>query len=146
MNATLLYRIAAALFLLFGIGHLYGSLTFVPASNEGQAVLKAMRDVYFTAQGASLSYWGFFRGFSVALGIQLFFSSYLAWHLGNVAKNTPETLGLIGWVFCAVQLVGLAFNYKLFAPGATLPGLVLALLLGFAAWLAGKNIVVHVPR
>ena len=146
MNATLLYRIAAVLFFLFGIGHLYGSLTFVPTSPEGQAVLTAMRNVHFTAQGASLSYWGFFRGFSVALGIQLFFSSYLAWHLGNIAKNAAETLGLIGWVFCAVQLVGLAINYKLFAPGATIPGLVLAVVLGWAAWLAGKNVVVHVRR
>jgi hypothetical protein len=146
MNATLLYRIAAVLFFLFGIGHLHGSLTFVPSSLEGQAVLKAMRDVHFTAQGASLSYWGFFRGFSVALGIQLFFSSYLAWHLGNVAKDAPETLGLIGWVFCAVQLVGLAFNYRSFAPGAIIPGLVLAALLGWAAWLAVKNAAEHVPQ
>jgi hypothetical protein len=146
MNATLLYRIAAILFFLFGIGHLYGSLTFVPSSPEGRAVFKAMQDVHFTAQGANLTYWGFVRGFSIALGIQLFFSSYLAWHLGNVANNAPETLGLIGWVFCAVQLVGLAFNYKLFAPGATIPGLVLAVLLGWASWLAGKNLAVHLPR
>ncbi len=146
MSATLLYRIAAVLFSLFGIGHLYGSLTFLPSSAEGQAVFRAMQEVHFTEQGASLSYGGFLRGFSVSLGIQLFFSSYLAWHLGNVAKNAPETLGLIGWVFCAVQLVGLAFNYRLFAPPATIPGLVLSLCLGWAAWLAGKNVGVHVPR
>jgi len=145
MNATLLYRIAAVLFFLFGIGHLFGSLTFLPSSAEGRAVFKAMQDVHFTEQGASLSYWGFFRGFTISLGIQLFFSSYLAWHLGNVAKYAPETLGLIGWVFCAVQLVGLAFNYKLFAPSAVIPGLVLSVCLGWAAWLAEKNMEVHVP-
>jgi hypothetical protein len=146
MNATVLYRIAAVLFFLFGIGHLYGSLNFVPSSAEGRAVLKAMQSVYFTEQGTRLSYWGFFRGFSVSLGIQLFFSSYLAWHLGNVAKKAPETLGLIGWVFCAVQLIGLAFNYKLFAPSATVPGLVLSACLGWAAWLAGKSVGALVSR
>ena len=139
MNATVLYRISAVLFFLFGIGHLYGSLTFMPASAEGRAVFKAMQDVHFTEQGASLSYGGFLRGFSVSLGIQLFFTSYLAWHLGNVAKNAPETLGLIGWVFCAVQLVGLVVNYKLFAPSAMVPGLLLSICLGLAAWLSGKH-------
>jgi hypothetical protein len=146
MNATLLYRIAAVLFFLFGVGHLYGSLTFLPSTAEGRAVFQAMQDVHFTEKGASLSYGGFFRGFTISLGIQLFFSSYLAWHLGNVAKSAPETLGLIGWVFCAAQLVGLAFNYRLFAPPAIIPGLVLAVCLGWAAFLAGRNIAVHVPR
>jgi hypothetical protein len=146
MNATLFYRIAAVLFFLFGIGHLYGSLTFVPSSPEGRAVFKAMQEVHFTELGARLSYWGFLRGFSVSLGIQLFFSSYLAWHLGEVAKSAPQTLGVIGWVFCAVQLVGLAYNYKLFAPPATIPGLVLSLCLGWAAWLAEKSVGVHASR
>jgi hypothetical protein len=146
MNATLLYRIAAVLFCLFGIGHLYGSLTFLPSSAEGRAVFQAMRDVHFTEQGATLSYGGFLRGFSISLGIQIFFSSYLAWHLGNVAKSSPEALGLVGWVFCAVQLIGLAFNYKLFAPSAIIPGLVLSLCLGWAAWLAGRSVTVPVLR
>ena len=146
MNATLFYRIAAVLFFLFGIGHLYGSLTFVPPSAEGRAVFQAMQDVHFTEHGASLSYWGFFRGFSISLGIQMFFSSYLAWHLGNVAKNAPEALGLVGWVFSAVQLVGLAFNYRLFAPPAIIPGLVISVCLGWAAWLAGMSVAIHVRR
>ena len=54
MNATLLYRIAAVLFFLFGVGHLYGSLTFLPSSAEGRAVFQAMQDVHFTEKGARL--------------------------------------------------------------------------------------------
>ena len=146
MKATLLYRIASVPFFLFGIGHLYGSLTFLPSSAEGRAVFQAMQDVHFTEQGTSLSYGGFLRGFSISLGTQLFFSSYLAWHLGSVAKTAPQTLGLMGWVFCAVQLVGLAFNYKLFAPSAIIPGVLLSLCLGWAAWLAWKSIAVQVSR
>jgi hypothetical protein len=78
MKATLLYRIAAVIFFLFGIGHTYGFLTFLPSSEEGRAVFKAMQDVHFTEHGASLSYGGFYSGFGVSAGIQLFFSSYLA--------------------------------------------------------------------
>ena len=142
MKATLLYRIAAVIFFLFGIGHTYGFLTFLPSSEEGRAVFKAMQDVHFTEHGASLSYGGFYSGFGVSAGIQLFFSSYLAWYLGGVARKAPGTLDLIGWVFCAAQLVGLVINYRSFAPPATIFGLVLALCLGWAAWLARKNVAV----
>lgn len=143
MKATLLYRIAAVIFFLFGIGHTYGFLTFLPSSEEGRAVFKAMQDVHFTEHGASLSYGGFYSGFGVSAGIQLFFSSYLAWYLGDLARKAPGNSGLIGWVFCAVQLVGLAINYRSFAPPATIFGLVLALCLGWAAWLARKNVAAH---
>jgi hypothetical protein len=105
-----------------------------------------MQDVHFTEQGASLSYGGFYRGFGVSLGIQLFFSSYLAWYLGDLARNSPGTLGLLGWVFCAAQLVGLAINWRSFAPPAVIPGLILTLCLAWAAWLAGKSVGVPISR
>jgi hypothetical protein len=40
MNATLLYRIAAGLFILFAIGHTSGFLSFRPSTGEGLAVLE----------------------------------------------------------------------------------------------------------
>jgi hypothetical protein len=146
MKATLLYRIASVLFFLFGIGHTYGFLTFLPSSAEGRSVFQAMQEVHFREHGANLSYGEFYRGFGVSLGIQLFFSSYLAWYMGDVARNAPGTLGLLGWVFCAAQLVGLAMNFKSFAPPAAIFGLLLSLCLGWAAWLAGKSVGVPTPR
>jgi hypothetical protein len=89
MKATLLYRIASVLFFLFGIGHTYGFLTFLPSSAEGRSVFQAMQDVHFREQGTNLSYGGFYRGFGVSVGIQLFFSAYLAWYLGDVARSAP---------------------------------------------------------
>jgi hypothetical protein len=146
VNATLVYRISAVVFFLFGVGHTYGFLTFRPSSAEGRAVYQAMQDVHFVEQGASLSYGGFYRGFGVSIGIQLFFSSYFAWYLGNVSRVAPGTMGSIGWVFCAAQLVGLALNWKSFAPSAIIPGLVLSSLLAWAAWLAGRSVGVSIPR
>jgi hypothetical protein len=146
MKATLLYRIASVLFLLFGIGHTYGFLTFLPSSAEGRAVFQAMQDVHFREQGTTLSYGGFYRGFGVSVGIQLFFSAYLAWYLGNVARNAPGTVGLLGWVFCSAQLVGLAITWRSFAPPAAIFGLLLSLCLACAAWLAGKSVGVPIPR
>jgi len=71
---------------------------------------------------ASLTYGGFYRGFGLSVGIQLFFSSYLAWYLGSLSRNAPAAMGSIGWVFFAAQLVGLAINWKSFAPSAIIPG------------------------
>ena len=42
MNATLLYRIAAALLLLFAVLHTFGFLGFKPPTAEGLAVRDAM--------------------------------------------------------------------------------------------------------
>src|SRR5260370_1038563 len=57
MKATLLYRIASVLFILFAAGHTFGFLSFKPASPEGLAVRDAMNNVHF--QG--LSYRSRFR-------------------------------------------------------------------------------------
>jgi hypothetical protein len=146
LKAILVYRIASVMFLLFGIGHTYGFLTFRPSSAEGLAVYQAMQDVHFTAQGTPLTYGGFYRGFGVSVGIQLFFSSYLAWYLGNLSRNAPAAMGSIGWVFCAAQLVGLAINWKSFAPSAIIPGLLLSSCLAWAAWLAGKSDGMPIPH
>jgi len=47
MTATLLYRIAAVLFLLFAIGHTVGFLTFKPPNPEAIAVRDSMENVRF---------------------------------------------------------------------------------------------------
>lgn len=47
MTATLPYRIAAGVLLLFAVGHTLGFLTFRPASAEGLAVYDAMNSVRF---------------------------------------------------------------------------------------------------
>lgn len=47
MNATLLYRIASVLLLLFAVGHTIGFLNFKPPTPEGVAVRDAMNNVHF---------------------------------------------------------------------------------------------------
>jgi hypothetical protein len=42
MSATLLFRIASIVFLLFALGHTFGFLSFKPPTAEGLAVQKAM--------------------------------------------------------------------------------------------------------
>ncbi len=94
MKATLLYRIASVLLILFAGGHTFGFLNFKPPSPEARAVLDAMKNVHFQVRGASFSYDGFYTGFGLTVTAYLLFSAFLAWHLGALANNNPQAMAL----------------------------------------------------
>jgi hypothetical protein len=134
MSATASYRIAAILFVLFAAGHTVGFLTLTPPTAEALAVRDAMNKVHFEVGGASFSYGGFYRGFGLSITEYLIFSAFLAWHLGKTAAAYPAAVGMLGWIFFAVQIAGLALSLKYFSlPPAILSALV-AICLGWAAW------------
>jgi hypothetical protein len=78
MNATLLYRIASALLVLFAVGHTIGFLRLKPPTPEAAAVYDAMHKVHFQVGGSSFSYGGFYIGFGLFVTAYLLFSAYLA--------------------------------------------------------------------
>jgi len=135
VSATLLYRIAAVLLVLFAVGHTVGFLGFKPASADGLAVRDAMRTVQFEFKGASYSYGNFYLGFGLTITAYLLFSAFLAWHLGSVAATSPQSIGALAWAFAALQLacVGLSIAYFFLLP-ALFSGFVVVCL-GWAAWL-----------
>ena len=65
MTATLLYRIAAVVLLLFAAGHTFGFLKFQPPTPEGVAVRDAMDNVQFKLGSRSYTYGDFYRGFGL---------------------------------------------------------------------------------
>src|SRR5258708_34431674 len=97
MNATLLYRIAAVVFVLFAIGHTYGFLTMRPPSAEGRAVYDAMNTVRFDLGGRSFTYGGFSRGVGLSCTASLTLSAFLGRHLGTVARSAPPAIGVLRW-------------------------------------------------
>ena len=136
MKATWLYRSAAVVFVLFALGHTIGFLTFRPSSAEGRAVFDAMNNIHFAQRAVTSSYGAFYRGFGLSISVSLIFSAFLAWHLGELARNTPQAIGALGWAFFAVQIAGIAISLKYFgAPQAIFSALV-TLSVGSAAWLA----------
>ena len=96
MNATVLYRIACVLLILFAAGHTVGFLNFNPPTAEARAVRDSMNSVHFQVRGASFSYGGFYIGFGLYVTAYLLFSAFLAWHLGALAKNAPQAIGALG--------------------------------------------------
>jgi hypothetical protein len=140
MKATLLYRIASGLFILFAAGHTFGFLLFKPPSPEALAVRDAMNNIRFQVEGSSFSYGGFYTGFGLYATVYLLFSAFLAWHLGNLARTNPQAIGALGWVFVAVQVASLVLSWKYFLLPPVILSALLAGCLGWAGWLirAGK--------
>ena len=135
MNATLLYRIAAALLLLFAVLHTFGFLGFKPPTAEGLAVRDAMTSVQFEIKGASGSYGKLYMGFGLTVTGYLIFSAFLAWHLGNMAISQAQSVRVLAWAFAAVQIacLGLTVAYFFLLP-ALFSGII-AVCLVWAAWL-----------
>jgi hypothetical protein len=136
MAATWLYRVASILFVLFALGHTYGFLSFRPSSAEGRAVYESMNSVHLVESGRSYTYGGFYRGFGLSATISMLFWAFLCWHLGELARTNPATIGALGWAFFAVQVAGAVLSFLYFGPPAMVLSLLVALLVGLAAWLA----------
>jgi hypothetical protein len=135
MKATVLYRIASIVLILFAVGHTFGFLSFKPPTSEGRAVYEAMNKVSFQVNGATFSYGGFYRGFGLSASVNLVFSAFLAWHLGELARKMPQAIGAIGWMFFAVQVAGVALSLIYFSAIPAILSAVLTICVGWAAWL-----------
>ena len=136
MKATVLYRIAAVVFVLFAVGHTYGFLSLRAPSAEGRAVFDAMNSVQFVVHDRAYTYGAFYRGLGLSCTVSMLFSAFLSWHLGELARSAPAAIGALGWVFFAVQLAGLALSVIYFGPPPVVLSAVVAIILGLAAWLA----------
>jgi hypothetical protein len=136
LNATLLYRIASVIFILFAAGHTFGFLTLVPPSPEARAVFDGMNNVHFQLRRESFTYGGFYRGFGLSITVTLLFSAFLAWHLGTLARSNPQAIGWLGWAFALVQVISIVLSWKYFAKGPAIFSAGVAICLAWAAWLA----------
>jgi hypothetical protein len=134
MNATVLYRIAAVIFVLFAAGHTFGFLKFKPDTPEGISVNDAMRNVQFRIGSRNYTYNDFYTGFGLQVTVYLLFSAILSWQLGTLATTSPHVIGIIGWAFSAVQVIGLVLSVVYFFPVTWVFSGVIALCVGLAAW------------
>src|SRR5215467_10098769 len=133
MSATVLYRIAAVIFILFALGHTAGFLTFRPHSAEGLAVYESMNSVHFVEDGHSFSYGNFYRGFGLSISVTMLFSAFLCWHLGTLARSSPSAIGALGWLFCAVQVFGIVIGFVYYSVVQAAFAGAIALCIGWAA-------------
>lgn len=138
MSATLLYRIASVLLLLFAAGHTVGFLKFKPPTPESVAVRDAMDNVKFALGKGQFTYGDFYRGFGLFCTAYLLFTAFLAWHLGGMAQTNPQAVVTLSWVFFVLQLASVLLSWRYFIPPPLIFSALVALCTGWASWLIAK--------
>jgi len=117
VKASILYRIAAVLLLLFAIGHTLGFRQSDPAWGI-DALLASMRSIRFEVQGFHRTYWEIFNAAGFSIGVFYFFSAILAWQLGGLPPETLAQLRVVAWAFalCFAAITVVSWMYLFILP------------------------------
>ncbi|HEX8816317.1 MAG TPA: hypothetical protein VF753_12520 [Terriglobales bacterium] len=138
MKASLFYRIAAVLLLIFAVGHTAGFRQSDPAWGV-EALLESMRSIHFEVQGFSRSYWDLFEAAGFTVGVFYLFAAILAWQLGGLSPETLASMRGTGWAFalCFAAITVVSWRYLFILPIAFSMAITLCLAAG--AWLSAKR-------
>jgi hypothetical protein len=139
MKASIFYRTAAVLLLLFAIGHTLGFRQSDPTWGV-DALLGSMRSIHFDVQGVSRTYWDLFVAAGFCLDVFYLFAAILAWQLGGFSAATLALMRGTAWAFalCFAAITVVSWRYLFILPIAF--SIVITLCLTVAAWLSAKPI------
>jgi hypothetical protein len=139
MKASVLYRIAAALLLVFAVGHTLG-FRQSDAAWGVDALLGSMRSIHFDVQGFSRSYWDLFVAAGLSVGVFYLFAAVLAWQLGGLPAETLAVMRITVWslALCFAAITVVSWKYLFILPIAFSVGITVCLTA--AAWLSAKKI------
>src|SRR5690242_8909055 len=139
MKASIFYRIAAVLLLLFAIGHTLGFRQSDPKWGV-DALLGSMRSNHFDVQGFNRTYWDLFVAAGLCVGVFYLFAAILAWQLGSLPQTTLKLMRGTAWAFalCFAAITVVSCRYLFLLP--IVLSIAITLCLTAAAWLSGKQI------
>ena len=145
MRASIFYRIAAVLLLLFAAGHTLGFRQSDPAWGV-DALLASMRSIHFDVQGFNRSYWDLFEAAGFSVGVFYLFAAILAWQLGGLPAASLALLRGTLWAFalCFASITVVSWRYLFILPIAF--SIVITVCLAAAAWLSAKPVTIAPPR
>ena len=117
MRASLFYRVAAVLLLLFAVGHTFGFRQSDPAWGV-DALLGSMRSIHFDVQGFSRSYWDLFLAAGYCVGVFYLFAAILAWQLGGLPADALKRMRGVAWAFalCFAAITGISWKFLFILP------------------------------
>ena len=138
MRASIFYRIAAVLLLLFAAGHTLGFRQSDPAWGV-DALLASMRSIHFNVQGFNRSYWDLFQAAGFSVGVFYLFAAILAWQLGSLPAASLALMRGTAWAFalCFAAITIVSWRFLFILPIAF--SIVITLCLAAAAWLSAKQ-------
>ena len=133
MSASILYRVAAVCLLLFAVAHTVGFQQSDPSWGI-DALRGSMRAIHFDAQGFNRTYWDFFVGAGLTVGVLYLFLAVLAWQLSVLPADSRAHLRVLAWAFaaCFAGVTILSWRYLFVIP--IVFSLVITLCLTAAAW------------
>ena len=145
MRASMLYRIAAVLLLLFAAGHTLGFRQSDPAWGV-DALLASMRSIHFDVQGFNRSYWDLFQAAGFSVGVFYLFAAILAWQLGGLPAASLALLRRTLWAFalCFAAITVVSWRFLFILPIAF--SIVITVCLAAAAWLSAKQVTIAPSR
>jgi hypothetical protein len=137
MKASICYRVAAVLLLLFTVGHTLGFRQSDPKWGV-DVLLGSMRSIHFEVQGFDRTYWDLFVAAGFSVGVFYLFAAILAWQLGGLPAETLARVRGIAWAFalCFAAITVVSWSYLFILPIAfsiTITGCLIS-----AAWLSSK--------
>jgi hypothetical protein len=137
VRASILYRIASVLMVLFAVGH---TLAFREDDPKwgADSVLRAMQSVHFNVQGFERTYWDFFTAFGFFTSVFLLLTAVLAWQLGSLPPTTLASLRATTWALalCFLGITILTWRYVFVVP--LVFSVVITLILIPAAWISSR--------
>ena len=138
MKASLLYRIAAVLLLLFAVGHTLGFRQSDPTWGV-DTLLGSMRSIHFDVQGFSRTYWDLFVAAGYSVGVFYLFAAVLAWQLGGLPAETLAVMRATVWALalCFAAITVVSWRYLFIVP--IVFSMVITVCLTAAAWLSSKT-------
>jgi len=141
MKASVFYRIAAVLLLLFAVGHTLGFRQSDPSWGV-DALLSSMRTIHFDVQGFHRSYWDFFVAAGFSVGVLYLFAAILAWQLGGLPAATLARMRGTTWAFalCFAVIAVVSWIHLFIIPIAF--SILITLCLTAAAWLSSRQVSV----
>jgi hypothetical protein len=139
MKASIFYRIAAVLLLLFAAGHTFGVRKSDPKWGV-DALLGSMRSTHFDVQGFNRTYWDFFSAAGFSVGVFYLFGAVLAWQLGGLPVATLALMRGAAWAFAFsfAAITVLSWRYLFIIPIAF--SIAITVCLAAAAWLSAKRV------
>src|SRR4029079_454808 len=138
MKSSLAYRVAAGLLLLFAIGHTF-SFSLVDPAWGLDNMLGQMRSIRFGIGGIQRTYWDFYLGSGLTVGVLYLFSAVLALQLGSLRPEALRELRLVPLAF-PLPFAGVAavsFIHLFLIPIAFSTAITVCLAVG--AWRAGRE-------
>jgi hypothetical protein len=138
MKASMFYRIAAVLLLLFSVGHTLGFRQSDPAWGV-DAMLTSLRSIHFDVQGFNRTYWDLFVAAGFSAGVFYLFAAILAWQLAGLPVVTLALMRGTAWSFALsfAAITVVSWTYLFTIPIAF--SIAITVCLTAAAWMSAKQ-------